>query len=328
MEALIVLAVLALIAIITVFAGVKTVPQGTQWTVERFGRYRATLMPGLNLIIPYVDRIGHKINVQETVLEIPSQPVITRDNATVTVDGVVFYTILEAQKAAYEVANLHSAIVNLSLTNIRTAIGAMDLDETLSKRDAINSRLLEVLDRATHPWGVKVTRVELKDVRPPEDVIAAMSQQLTADRQKRAQVLQAEGIRQSEILKAEGQKQAQILAAEGRLEAARRDAEARERLAQAEAAATRSVSEAVASGDVRALNYFVAQKYVEALNTIGGAHNTKLVMLPLEATGVLGAIAGIAELTRDALGGGPKPPAGGTSGSVPPAGGPWTTPRS
>ena len=320
MEALIVLAVLALIAIITVFAGVKTVPQGTQWTVERFGRYRATLMPGLNLIIPYVDRIGRKINVQETVLEIPSQPVITRDNATVTVDGVVFYTILEAQKAAYEVANLHSAIVNLSLTNIRTAIGSMDLDETLSKRDVINSRLLDVLDRATHPWGVKVTRVELKDVRPPEDVIAAMSQQLTADRQKRAQVLQAEGIRQSEILKAEGQKQAQILAAEGRLEAARRDAEARERLAQAEAAATRAVSEAVASGDVRALNYFVAQKYVEALNTIGAAPNTKLVLMPLEASGVIGAIAGIAELTREVAG-------GGTPGAARPAGGPWTQPR-
>src|SRR5258708_7485125 len=268
MEALIVLAVLAMLAAVTVFAGVKTVPQGSQWTVERFGRYRATLMPGLNLIIPYMDRIGHKMNVQETVLEIPSQTVITRDNATVTVDGVVFYQVLEAQKAAYEVANLHSAIVNLSLTNIRTAIGAMDLDETLSKRDTINSRLLEVLDRATHPWGVKVTRVELKDVRPPEDVIAAMSQQLTADRQKRAQVLQAEGIRQSEILKAEGQKQAQILAAEGRLEAARRDAEARERLAQAAAAATRSVSRAGAAGGGRAPHHLIAPKYRQAPHTI------------------------------------------------------------
>src|SRR4051812_42438901 len=197
MGALIVLGVLALLAIVTVFAGVKTVPQGSQWTVERFGRYRATLMPGLNLIIPYIDRIGHKMNVQETVLEIPSQTVITRDNATVTVDGVVFYQVLEAQKAAYEVADLQSAVINLSLTNIRTAIGSMDLDETLSKRDEINSRLLDVLDRATHPWGLKITRVELKDVRPPEDVIQAMSQQLTADRQKRAQVLQAEGIRQS-----------------------------------------------------------------------------------------------------------------------------------
>jgi regulator of protease activity HflC (stomatin/prohibitin superfamily) len=327
MEALIVLGVLALIAVITIFAGVKTVPQGTQWTVERFGRYRATLMPGLNLIIPYVDRIGHKINVQETVLEVPSQTVITRDNASVTVDGVVFFQILEAQKAAYEVANLHNAIINLSLTNIRTAIGAMDLDETLSKRDEINSRLLDVLDRATHPWGIKITRVELKDVRPPEDVIAAMSQQLTADRQKRAQVLQAEGFRQSEILKAEGQKQAQILAAEGRLEAARRDAEARERLAQAEAAATRSVSEAVASGDVRALNYFVAQKYVEALNTIGAAHNTKLVLMPLEASGVIGAIAGIAELTRDVAAAGAAPGGAGSGGARPPAGGPWTQPR-
>ena len=303
MEALIVLAVLALIAIITVFAGVKTVPQGTQWTVERFGRYRATLMPGLSLIIPYVDRIGHKINVQETVLEIPSQPVITRDNATVTVDGVVFYTILEAQKAAYEVANLHSAIVNLSLTNIRTAIGAMDLDETLSKRDAINSRLLEVLDRATHPWGVKVTRVELKDVRPPEDVLASMAKQLTADREKRAAVLQAEGIKQAAILKAEGDKQSQILAAEGRLAAANRDAEARERLAQAEATATTYVSKAVAEGNVQALNYFIAQKYVEAMGAIARSQNSRLVLMPMELSGLVGTIAGIAELAR----GGPAP---------------------
>lgn len=301
---LVFLIVVAILVIVIVFSGVKTVPQGSQWTVERFGRYRTTLHPGLSLIVPFVDRIGHKVSVQEQVLEIPSQVVITRDNATVTVDGVVFYQVLEAHKAAYEVANLHEAIINLALTNIRTAIGAMDLDETLSKREDINGRLLGVLDRATQPWGVKVTRVELKDVRPPEDVVQSMSKQLTADREKRAQILTAEGVRQSHILRAEGEKQAQILAAEGRLESAKRDADARERLAEAEARATELVSQAVSAGNVQALNYFVAQKYVDALTTIGRADNTKLVMIPLEASSVIGSVAGIAEIAREAMGGG------------------------
>jgi regulator of protease activity HflC (stomatin/prohibitin superfamily) len=304
---LIFLGVLVFLAIVTIHAGVKAVPQGWQWTVERFGRYRGTIHPGLNLITPFIDRIGHRINVQETVLEIPSQQVITKDNASVTVDGVVFYQILEAGKAAYEVRNLQAAIVNISMTNIRTAIGALDLDEVLSKRDEINDRLLRVLDAASQAWGAKITRVELKDVRPPEDVVLAMSQQLTAERQKRAAVLQAEGVKQAEILRAEGDKQARILAAEGRLVAANRDAEARERLAQAEAAATRFVSEAIAAGNVQALNYFVAQKYVEAVSRIAASPNSRLVLMPLEASGLIGAIAGIAELTgADGL---PKPAA-------------------
>jgi len=305
------LLVLAIVVIAVIYAGVKTVPQGAQWTVERFGRYRSTLQPGLNLIIPFIDRIGRKLNVQETVLQIPSQSVITRDNASVTVDGIVFFQILDAGKAAYEVQNLEQAITNITMTNIRTAIGALDLDETLSKRDDINDRLLRVLDSASHPWGTKITRVELKDVRPPEDVVTSMSKQLTAEREKRAAILQAEGVKQSAILRAEGEKQSEILAAEGRLAAASRDAEARERLALAEANATRSVSEAVAGGNVQALNYFVAQKYVEALVQIGGAPNSKLVLMPLEASSVIGAIGGIAELAKDAFpngpGGGPGP---------------------
>ncbi len=308
------LLVLALVAVAVVFAGVKTVPQGAQWTVERFGRYRSTLHPGLNLIIPFIDRIGRKLNVQETVLEIPSQSVITKDNASVTVDGIVFFQILDAGKAAYEVQNLQQAIINITMTNIRTAIGALDLDETLSKRDDINDRLLRVLDAASNPWGTKITRVELKDVRPPEDVVSSMSKQLTAEREKRASILQAEGIKQSAILRAEGEKQSQILAAEGRLTAAGRDAEARERLALAEANATKLVSEAVTGGNVQALNYFVAQKYVEALVQIGGSPNSKLVLMPLEASGVIGAIGGIAELTKDAF---PNGPGGGPWGARP-----------
>jgi regulator of protease activity HflC (stomatin/prohibitin superfamily) len=292
------LIVLALLVLATIAAGVKTVPQGYQWTVERFGRYRATLYPGLNLIVPYVDRVGHKLNVQESVLEIPSQSVITKDNASVTVDGIVFYQVLDAGKAAYEVQNLERAIGNISMTNIRSAIGALDLDETLSKRDEINDRLLRVLDNASEPWGTKITRVELKDVRPPEDVVASMSKQLTAERERRAAILQAEGVKQAAILKAEGDKQSQILAAEGRLVAASRDAEARERLAQAEAAATQFVSKAVAEGSVQALNYFVAQKYVDAMLQIGRSENTRLVLMPMETSGLVGSIAGIAEIAR------------------------------
>ncbi len=298
---LIFVVLLALIVLATIAAGVKTVPQGYQWTVERFGRYRVTLRPGLNLIIPYVDRIGHKVSVQEIVLEIASQLVITKDNASVTVDGIVFYQVLDAGKAVYEVQNLEQALQNITMTNIRTAMGALDLDETLSKRDEINDRLLRVLDAASHPWGTKVTRVELKDVRPPEDVLASMAKQLTADREKRAAVLQAEGIKQAAILKAEGDKQSQILAAEGRLAAANRDAEARERLAQAEATATTYVSKAVSEGNVQALNYFIAQKYVEAMGAIARSQNSRLVLMPMELSGLVGTIAGIAELARGGL---------------------------
>jgi regulator of protease activity HflC (stomatin/prohibitin superfamily) len=303
---LIFLAVLVIVVIAVVSRGVRTVPQGYQWTVERFGRYRSTLTPGLHLINPFIDRIGRRVNVQETVLEVPAQNVITRDNASVVVDGIVFYQVLDASRAAYEVQNLQAAVTNLTMTNIRTAIGALDLDETLSRRDDINERLLRVLDAATEPWGTKITRVELKDVRPPEDVLNSMAKQLTADRERRAAVLRAEGIKQAQILEAEGSKQAQVLAAEARLAAAQMDAAARERLAEAEARATTVVSKAVAEGNVQALNYFVAQKYVEAMQQIGQSQNSRLVLMPFETGGLIGAIAGIAELTRR----GPPPPAG------------------
>jgi regulator of protease activity HflC (stomatin/prohibitin superfamily) len=304
-EFLIVALVFVALAIIVLRAAVRVVPQGYEWTVERFGRYTQTLKPGLHLIVPFFDQIGRRLNVQESVIEIPQQLVITRDNATVTVDGLVFYAILDARSAAYEARNLEQSIVALTLTNIRTAIGGMDLDETLSKRDEINSQLLRVLDQATHVWGTKVTRVELKDVSPPVDVVAAMAKQLTAERNKRAAILEAEGIKQGQVLKAEGEKQSQILAAEARLEAAKLDAAARERQAQAEATATRLVSEAIASGDVQAINYFVATKYIDALGRIAGASNSKVVLMPLEATSVIGSIAGIAELTKSVT---PTPP--------------------
>jgi regulator of protease activity HflC (stomatin/prohibitin superfamily) len=290
--------VLLIVVIGIIARGVRTVPQGYQWTVERFGRYRETLMPGLRIINPFIDTIGRKINVQETVLEIPAQNVITKDNASVVVDGIVFYQVLDASRAAYEVRNLQAAVTNITMTNIRTAIGALDLDETLSKRDEINERLLRVLDAATETWGTKVTRVELKDVRPPEDVQVSMAKQLTADRERRAAVLRAEGIKQAAILEAEGRKQAQILAAEGRLAAAQKDAEARERLAEAEAIATAAVSKAVAEGDVQALNYFIAQKYVEAMSRIGQAPNAKLVLMPTDFASLVSTIAGVAELAK------------------------------
>lgn len=295
---LIFLVVLAAIVIGVIARAVRTVPQGYNWTVERFGRYRITLTPGLRLINPFIDRIGQKVNVQETVLEIPAQNVITKDNASVVVDGIVFYQVIDASQAAYEVRSLEVALTNITMTNIRTAIGALDLDETLSRRDEINERLLRVLDAATEAWGTKITRVELKDVRPPEDVQESMAKQLTADRERRAAVLRAEGIKQAAILEAEGAKQSQILAAEGRLAAAQRDAEARERLAQAEAVATTAVSQAVAAGNVQALNYFVAQKYVEAMLQIGQSPNSRLVLMPMETGGLVGTIAGIAELAK------------------------------
>ena len=298
MGLLIFLGVVAVIVLAVVARGVRTVPQGYEWTVERFGRYRITLSPGLRLINPFTDAVGHKINVQETVLEIPPQNVITKDNAVVVVDGIVFYHVFDASRAAYEVRDLELAVSNITMTNIRTAIGALDLDETLSKRDEINERLLRVLDAATEPWGTKITRVELKDVRPPEDVQESMAKQLAADRERRAAILRAEGLKQAAILEAQGAKEAQILAAEGKLEAARREAEARERLAEAEARATTVVSKAVAEGDVQALNYFVAQKYVEAMQQIGASPNSRLVLMPMETSGLVGMIAGIAELAR------------------------------
>jgi regulator of protease activity HflC (stomatin/prohibitin superfamily) len=290
------------LAVVLVAMGVKSVPQGSEYTVERFGRYTRTLRPGLNLITPIIDRIGAKLNMMERVLDVPSQEVITRDNAMVTVDGVVFFQILDAAKAAYEVNQLELAILNLTMTNIRTVMGSMDLDELLSQRDTINAQLLTVVDDATTPWGVKVTRIEIKDITPPRDLVDAMARQMKAEREKRAKILEAEGIRQSEILQAEGEKQSAILAAEGKRQAAFLEAEAREREAEAEAKATQMVSEAIAKGDLNAINYFVATKYVEALQSIAMSPNEKLVLMPLEASNVIGALGGIAELAKEALG--------------------------
>lgn len=290
------------LAVVLVFLGVKSVPQGTEYTVERFGRYTQTLRPGLNFIIPVIDRVGKKLNMMEQVQDVPSQEVITKDNAMVKVDGVVFYQIIDAAKAAYEVSGLDYAILNLTMTNIRTVMGSMDLDELLSRRDEINSRLLAVVDDATTPWGVKVTRIEIKDISPPNDLVDAMARQMKAERLKRASILEAEGERQSAILKAEGEKQSAILEAEGQREAAFREAEARERLAEAEAKATRDVSKAIAEGNINAVNYFVATKYIAALRDIAMSPNEKLVFMPLEASSVIGAIGGISELAKEALG--------------------------
>lgn len=290
-----------ILAVITVIAGVKTVPQGMQYTVERFGRYTHTLKPGLNIIVPFFDRIGAKVNMMEQVLDVPSQEVITKDNAMVTVDGVIFYAVLDASRAVYEVRQLQIAILNLVMTNIRTVMGSMDLDELLSQRDIINHRLLSVVDEATSPWGIKVTRIEIKDIQPPRDLVDAMARQMKAERDKRACITEAEGLRQAQILKAEGEKQAAVLQAEGRKEAAYRDAEARERQAEAEAKATASVSEAIAKGDVNAINYFLGQKYLEAYKEIGTANNSKLVLMPVEATNILGSIAGIGEIAKEAF---------------------------
>ena len=292
---------LLVLAVVFVFMGVKSVPQGMEFTVERFGRYTKTLRPGLNIIAPIIDRIGRKLNMMEQVLDVPSQEVITRDNAMVKVDGVVFFQVLDAAKAAYEVSQLEVAILNLTMTNIRTVMGSMDLDELLSQRDKINAQLLHVVDDATTPWGVKVTRIEIKDITPPRDLVDSMARQMKAEREKRATILEAEGVRQAEILKAEGEKQAAILEAEGRREAAFRDAEAREREAEAEARATQVVSDSIAKGNVNALNYFVALKYTDALQAVATAPNQKLVLMPLEAANLIGAVGGVAEMFKDAL---------------------------
>jgi regulator of protease activity HflC (stomatin/prohibitin superfamily) len=295
--------VLVLLALVLLLLAVKVVPQGWEFTVERFGRFTRSLRPGFHVIMPMIDTIGRKLNMMESVLDVPEQEVITKDNAMVRANGVIFFQVLDAPKAAYEVNNLELAILNLTMTNLRTVMGSMDLDELLSKRDQINAQLLNVVDDATAPWGIKVTRIEIKDIDPPRDIVEAMARQMKAEREKRANILEAEGLRQSEILKAEGEKQAVVLAAEGRKEAAFRDAEARERQAEAEANATRMVSEAIASGEVQAINYFIAQKYVDALKEFAQGSNQKTFFMPLELTSLVSAVGGIGEIAREALAG-------------------------
>ncbi|HJR14159.1 MAG TPA: SPFH domain-containing protein [Rhodanobacteraceae bacterium] len=293
--------VVVVVAIIVLAKWVRIVPQGYEWTVERFGKYTRTLPPGLHFLMPFIYAVGRKMNMMEQVLAVPSQDVITKDNAVVRVDGVVFYQVLDAAKAAYEVANLEQATLALVMTNIRTVLGSMDLDESLSKRDEINARLLKVVDEATHPWGVKVNRIEIKDIAPPKDLVDAMARQMKAEREKRANILEAEGFKQAAILKADGEKQSTILAAEGQKEAAYREAEARERLAAAEAKATQLVSDAISAGNLNAINYFVATKYVEALKAMADSPNQKMLMLPFEASGILSSMAGIAEIGKEVL---------------------------
>ena len=303
----------ALVFVLLVFLmmAVRVVRQGYVYTIERLGKYTLAAEPGLHLIVPFVDRVGQKVNVMEQVLDIPGQEIITRDNAMVGVDAVVFFQVLDAGKAAYEVHNLYAAIMALTTTNLRTVMGSMDLDETLSKRDEINARLLTVVDQATEAWGVKITRVEVKDIRPPADIVNAMGRQMKAEREKRALILESEGLRASEILKAEGQKQGQILQAEGRREAAFRDAEARERAAEAEAKATQMVSDAIANGSTQAINYFVATKYVEAVSRFATSPNSKTILFPVEATQLIGTLGGIGALAREALGQSDGTPGGG-----------------
>lgn len=325
----IVVIALVIFVILVLFAGVKTVPQGYRYTMERFGRYTRTLEPGLNLILPFIETIGARMNVMEQVLNVPTQEVITKDNASVSADAVTFFQVLNAAQAAYQVSNLENAILNLTMTNIRSVMGSMDLDELLSNRDTINERLLKVVDEAVGPWGIKVTRVEIKDIQPPKDLVDAMARQMKAEREKRALVLEAEGARNAQILRAEGAKQAAILQAEGQREAAFRNAEARERLAEAEAKATHMVSQAIADGDVQAINYFVAQRYTEALSAIGTAGNSKIVLMPMEASSILGSLGGIGALAREVFGddaNGQKPPRQVNARTTPPVN-PLSPPR-
>ncbi len=303
-----------------VLRSVRMVPQGYNYTVERFGKYTRTLYPGLGLITPFVDRIGHKLNMMERVLPVPSQEVITRDNAMVTVDGVAFFQVLDAAKASYEVSELENAILNMVMTQIRTVMGSMELDHLLSQRDEINHKLLGVVDQATQGWGVKMTRIEIKDINPPRDLVESMGRQMKAERDTRANILEAEGLRGAAILKAEGEKQSIMLQAEGRKEATFREAEARERSAEAEAKATRVVSEAIAAGNVQAINYFVANNYIKAIEALAQSPNQKILMMPLDASSMLGSIGGIAEIAKEAFGNGPTGQAAqsGTKRIVPP----------
>lgn len=313
MTGLIAVIVVALLVVLFLLSGIKIVRQGYHYTIEHFGRFTAVARPGFNFYMPFFYRVGRKVNMMEQVLEIPGQEIITKDNAMVAVDGVVFFQVLDAAKAAYEVSDLYTAIMQLSTTNLRTVMGSMDLDETLSKRDEINARLLSVVDQATEAWGVKITRVEVRDIRPPADIVNAMGRQMKAEREKRAVILEAEGLRASAILKAEGEKQSAILQAEGLREAAFRNAEARERAAQAEATATKLVSDAIENGSAQAINYFVAQKYVDAVGMFARSPNAKTILFPVEATQLIGTLGGIGELAREALG------RGGTGGTAPDA---------
>ncbi len=314
--------VLIVLAVVVFYLlrAIRMVPQGYNYTVERFGRYVRTLGPGLGLIIPFVDRVGAKMNMMEQVIQVPSQEVITKDNAMVTVDGVAFYQVMDAPKATYEVTGLENAIINMVMTNIRTVMGSMELDSLLSQRDDINHKLLGVVDQATSPWGVKMTRIEIKDINPPRDLVDSMGRQMKAEREKRASILEAEGLRQAAILKAEGEKQSVVLQAEGRREAAFKDAEARERSAEAEAKATELVSTAIANGDVQAINYFVANNYIKALEALAQSPNQKILMMPLDATSILGSIGGIAEIAREAFGNRDDDPPRRRGGSVPTTG--------
>lgn len=336
-ETVVVIWVIVLIlVVVTLFAGVKTIPQGQIWTVERFGAYTRLLEPGLQFVLPYIDRIGRKLNVQEQVVEIPEQTVITRDNVTVTVDGIIYFRVMEPEKAAYQVQNLELALTTLAMTNIRSVIGEMELDATLSSRERINSSLLGILDGATLPWGVKVSRVEIRKIEPPENLILAMNLQMTAERERRAVVARADGEREASIKRAEGDKQALILSAEGRQQAAIRDAEARIALARAEAEATEVVSAAAATHGTEGLRYFVASAYVKAFEQIAAAPNTRLVVVPMESSGLAGGIIQAMELLKANGATGPTnpPPSSPRPGSGPaggpagrpvggPAGGPW-----
>ncbi len=293
--------VILAVVVFFLLRAIRMVPQGYNYTVERFGRFVRTLEPGLNFLVPFIDRIGHKVNMMEQVLPVPSQEVITRDNAMVTVDGVAFYQVMDAAKASYEITDLHNAVINMTMTNIRTVMGSMELDNLLSQRDQINHSLLGVVDQATQPWGVKMSRIEIKDINPPRDLVESMGRQMKAERDKRAAILEAEGLRSAAILKAEGEKQSVMLQAEGRKEAAFRDAEARERSAQAEATATQLVSDAISQGNVQAINYFVANNYVKAIEALAASPNQKVLMMPVDTTSIMGSIAGIAEIAKEAF---------------------------